>query len=79
MPHDLENSFLPIDFTRYLEKAVEDHRSPRRFAGCLRAHEFRPVLDCASPLAIFEKCGGAVAFREKFNEVKADINRNSRA
>jgi hypothetical protein len=36
-------------------KAVEDYRSPRRFATLEAGPEIRQVLDCASPLAL--SCG----------------------
>ena len=39
-------------------KAVEDYRTPRRFAIRLGRRYFRQVLDCASPLALFFEVHG---------------------
>jgi hypothetical protein len=36
-------------------KAVEDYRSPRRFALSVNRHQRASVLDCASPLALLPR------------------------
>jgi hypothetical protein len=53
MPHNV--TLQPDCFLERWGKAVEGHRTPRRWRESRYAEPTRNVLDCASPLALFAK------------------------